>query len=41
MTVHFGLGAATVVDSLEVAWPSGRRQRLERLPVRRRLLLRE
>jgi hypothetical protein len=26
--LHFGLGAAARVDSLEVAWPDGRRQRL-------------
>jgi hypothetical protein len=27
--VHFGLGSATVVDRLEIAWPSGRRQVFE------------
>ncbi len=26
LTVHFGLGAAAVVDELEVAWPGGKRQ---------------
>src|SRR5262249_57370773 len=33
---HFGLGAATVVDALEVVWPSGQRTRLEHLPADRR-----
>ena len=26
-TAHFGLGGAVVVDTLEVTWPSGARQR--------------
>ena len=29
--LHFGLGASQIVDSVEVAWPSGRRDRHERL----------
>ena len=33
--VHFGLAANTVIDSLEVRWPSGQRQVFERLPVDR------
>jgi tetratricopeptide (TPR) repeat protein len=30
---HFGLGDLTAVDSLEIRWPSGLRQRLEHLPI--------
>jgi len=30
--LHFGLGARTSVDELEIHWPSGIRQRLEDLP---------
>jgi ASPIC and UnbV/FG-GAP-like repeat len=33
--VHFGLGDATVIDRLEIRWPSGLRQTLEKLPVDR------
>lgn len=29
LRLHFGLGSAKVVDSIEVQWPSGRRQRVE------------
>ena len=31
-TVHFGLGSATVVSTLEVAWPSGIRQAIHDVP---------
>ena len=31
--IHFGLGVATRVDSLEIHWPSGTRQVLTNLPV--------
>ena len=33
--VHFGLGPATRIESLEVRWPSGRRQTFRDLPVDR------
>jgi hypothetical protein len=33
MRVHFGLGAATKIDSLEVRWPSGLLERFENLTV--------
>jgi hypothetical protein len=33
MRVHFGLGAATKVDWVEVRWPSGLVERFENLPV--------
>jgi hypothetical protein len=39
--VHFGLGAATKVDRLEVRWPSGRIERLENLSVDRFITLQE
>ncbi|HEX9639289.1 MAG TPA: CRTAC1 family protein, partial [Acidobacteriota bacterium] len=38
---HFGLGAATRIDRLEVIWPSGRRQLLENLEADQVLQLRE
>jgi hypothetical protein len=31
--VHFGLGRAAVVDSVEIRWPDSSRQRLENVPV--------
>ena len=31
--LEFGLGQATVVDEIEVLWPSGRRQVLINIPV--------
>jgi hypothetical protein len=37
--VHFGLGRAAVVDSVEIRWPDGRRQRLENVPVDRILIV--
>jgi hypothetical protein len=39
--LHFGLGHATVVDRVEVSWPSGRRQSVDHPPVRQRLHLKE
>ena len=33
MRVHFGLGAATKVDSVTVRWPNGRMETFEDLPV--------
>jgi enediyne biosynthesis protein E4 len=40
-TLHFGLGAAAVVDKLVVHWPSGREQTLEKLAVDRILTVEE
>ena len=40
-TLHFGLGAAAVVDKLIVHWPSGREQTLEKLAVDRILTVEE
>jgi len=31
--VHFGLGSAALLDSVEVCWPSGLTERFEKLPV--------
>ncbi len=39
--MHFGLGAATVIDKLLVHWPSGREQTLEKLAVDRVLTVEE
>jgi hypothetical protein len=39
--LHFGLGRATRVDSLEVAWPDGRRQVLTGLDVDRLLVVKQ
>jgi hypothetical protein len=36
---HFGLGGATRIDSIEVAWPSGERSRLRDVPADRQLVL--
>ena len=30
--LHFGLGDATVVDRVEILWPNGKRQVLQKLP---------
>ncbi len=38
---HFGIGAATSVDRLEVIWPDGRRQRLTGLAADRLIVLRQ
>lgn len=40
-TVHFGLGTSTVVDQIEIEWPSGSRQTLEKVPVDRYITVRE
>jgi hypothetical protein len=39
--IHFGLGHAQRVDSLEVVWPDGREQRLTDVPVDRLLTVRQ
>ena len=39
--LHFGLGAATVIDKIVVKWPSGREQTLEKQPVDRVLTIEE
>ena len=39
--LHFGLGAATVIDKLLVHWPSGREQTLEKVGVDRVLTVEE
>jgi hypothetical protein len=39
--LHFGLGKATKVDSVEITWPAGRRQIVRNLKARQRLHLRE
>ena len=39
--LHFGLGAATIIDKLIVRWPSGREQTLEKLAVDRILIVEE
>jgi len=39
--VHFGLGPADIIDTLEVRWPSGARQHLTAVPADQVLTLRE
>jgi hypothetical protein len=39
--MHFGLGAATVAQSIQVVWPSGLVQTLDDVPADQRLVLRE
>jgi enediyne biosynthesis protein E4 len=41
MRQHFGLGAATLVDSLEVLWPDGTRTRRERIKADQLLEIRQ
>jgi enediyne biosynthesis protein E4 len=41
MPLWFGLGEASVVERVEVAWPSGTRQVVERPPLDRRLVVTE
>ncbi len=41
MRVHFGLGTATKVERLEIAWPDGRMDVLENLPVNHVITVRE
>lgn len=41
LRLHFGLGAATAVERLEITWPSGARQMLERQPIDRVMAIRE
>ena len=33
--LHFGLGAAEVVDEIEITWPGGEKQKLTGIPARR------
>jgi ASPIC/UnbV protein/VCBS repeat protein len=39
--LHFGLGAATKIDSLEIRWPSGRVEKLNAPPIDRIVKIRE
>jgi ASPIC and UnbV. len=39
--LHFGLGAAAVVDKMEIRWPSGREQTLEAVPADRVMTVEE
>jgi hypothetical protein len=41
LRVHFGLGAASLVDRLDVRWPNGREERWDRLAADRIHTLRE
>ncbi len=41
LRVHFGLGSANIIDSLQVDWPSGQRDVLSKLPVDRIMSVRE
>ena len=41
LRLHFGLGAATKADRVEVRWPSGRTQVLADVPARQVLTIRE
>jgi enediyne biosynthesis protein E4 len=41
LQLHFGLGTARVVDSIEVTWPSGLIERVRSVPVNRAVHLRE
>ena len=39
--LHFGLGRATKVETIELSWPSGLRQELRDLPVDQAFVIRE
>ena len=41
MRVHFGLGAATKADRLEITWPDGKADVMENLPVNHVITIRE
>ena len=41
LRVHFGLGKATTVKSLEIRWPSGQVDKLENLPVNKITVVKE
>jgi len=41
LRLHFGLGEAGVVDSIEVLWPGGKRQTLEKQAVNRIVNIKE
>jgi len=41
LTVHFGLGASSRVDSLIIQWPSGTRERFYNLAANQKLILQE
>ena len=41
LRIHFGFGSASIIDSLQVDWPSGQRDILTKLPVDRILSIRE
>ncbi|MEM7587210.1 MAG: CRTAC1 family protein, partial [Acidobacteriota bacterium] len=38
---HFGLGTTTSVEAVEISWPSGARQRIEKLPANTTLVITE
>ncbi len=41
LALHFGLDADSAVRSIDVEWPSGKKQRFTNIPARKRYLLRE
>jgi hypothetical protein len=41
MRAHFGLGRATLVDRLEIRWPSGRSETVEKIPANQIITVRE
>jgi hypothetical protein len=41
LRVHFGLGSASRIDSIEILWPSGRKQALKGLPTNQVQVIRE
>lgn len=41
LALHFGLSMDTTVKSIEVEWPSGKKQRFLNVPARKRYVLRE
>jgi len=39
--VHFGLGRATIIDSLSIQWPSGGRQTMSSIPINQTITITE
>jgi hypothetical protein len=41
LTLYFGLGDATIVDRMEIRWPSGTVQAWKQIPVNQKLFVTE
>jgi len=39
--LHFGVGRATEIDSLQIRWPSGQQQELQNIPANQLVIIKE